>query len=70
MLFRRPSSSTKPTRRRPRPTQQQRFLAQSRVSAAKSEKILAEEAAIYDAVADALDGARLELDQIALVQLL
>ena len=48
----------------------QRFLAQSKVSAAKSEKILAEEAAIYDAVAGALDGARLELDQIALVQLL
>ena len=46
-----------------------RFLAQSKVAAAKAEEILADEAAIYDSVTAALDGARLELDQIALVQM-
>ncbi len=46
-----------------------RWLAQSRVKTAEADKVLAAEAKIYDAVADALDGARLELDQSALVQL-
>ena len=46
-----------------------RWLSQSKVKAAEAERVLSAEAAIYDAVAGALDGARLELDQSALVQL-
>ena len=46
-----------------------RWLSQSKVKAAEADRVLSAEAAIYDAVADALDGARLELDQSALVQL-
>jgi hypothetical protein len=42
---------------------------QSKVKAPDADRVLAAEAKIYDAVADALDGARLELDQSALVQL-
>jgi ATP-dependent helicase HepA len=46
-----------------------RWLVQSKVKAAEADKVLAAEARLYDAVAEALDGARLELDQSALVQL-
>jgi hypothetical protein len=46
-----------------------RWLAQSKVKAAEAEKVLSAEAALFDAVAEALDGAHLELDQSALVQL-
>ena len=46
-----------------------RWLSQSKVKAPEAERVLAAEAAIYDAVAAALDGARLELDQCALIQL-
>jgi ATP-dependent helicase HepA len=46
-----------------------RWLAQANVKAAKREKILEEEARFYDAAIAALDGAGLELDQVALVQL-
>jgi ATP-dependent helicase HepA len=46
-----------------------RWLLQSKVKAPDADRVLAAEAKIYDAVADALDGARLELDQSALVQL-
>ena len=46
-----------------------RWLSQSKVKAAEAGRVLAAEAAIYDAVAVALDGARLELDQAALMQL-
>jgi hypothetical protein len=46
-----------------------RWLSQSKVSAASAEKVLAAEAKLYDDAASALDGARLELDQAALVQL-
>jgi ATP-dependent helicase HepA len=46
-----------------------RWLAQSKVKTAEADKVLAAEAKLYDAVAEALDGARLELDQSALVQL-
>jgi ATP-dependent helicase HepA len=46
-----------------------RWLAQSKVSAAEAEKVLASEARVYEQAAAALDGARLELDQVALVQL-
>ncbi|HUJ29272.1 MAG TPA: helicase-related protein [Myxococcales bacterium] len=47
----------------------QRWLSQARVKAADAERALAAEAKLYDAAAEALDGARLELDQAALVQL-
>jgi ATP-dependent helicase HepA len=47
-----------------------RFLSQNRTSAAERDKILAAEGRLYDHVSEALDGARLELDQSALVQLL
>ena len=47
-----------------------RWLSQSKVKPAEADRVLAAEAAIYDAVAVALDGARLELDQSALVQLI
>jgi hypothetical protein len=47
-----------------------RFLAQSRSPAGVREKLLAAEGRLYDQILDALDGARLELDQSALVQLL
>jgi ATP-dependent helicase HepA len=46
-----------------------RWLAQSKVKTVEAEKVLAGEAKLYDAVAEALDGARIELDQSALVQL-
>ena len=46
-----------------------RWLDQSKVKAAEADRVLAAEAKLYDAVAEALDGARLELDQSALVQL-
>jgi len=46
-----------------------RWLSQSQVPAASAEKVLAAEAKLYDEAAAALDGARLELDQAALVQL-
>jgi ATP-dependent helicase HepA len=47
-----------------------RFLAQSKVDAAEREKLIAAEGLLYDQIGEALDGARLELDQAALVQLL
>jgi ATP-dependent helicase HepA len=47
-----------------------RWLSQSKASPAQREKILQEEARVHDAAMEALDGARLELDQSALVQLL
>ena len=47
-----------------------RWLMQSKVPAAQREKLLAEEGRLHDASAAALDGARLELDQAALIQLL
>ena len=46
-----------------------RWLSQSKVKAADAERALAAEAAVYEAAARALEGARLELDQAALVQL-
>jgi ATP-dependent helicase HepA len=46
-----------------------RWLSQSKVKKAEAEKVLAAEAAVYDAAAAALDEARLELDQASLVQL-
>jgi ATP-dependent helicase HepA len=46
-----------------------RWLAQSRVKPAEAEKARAAEAKLYDEAAEALLGARLELDQAALVQL-
>jgi ATP-dependent helicase HepA len=46
-----------------------RWLSQSQVPAASAEKVLAAEAKLYDDAAAALEGARLELDQAALVQL-
>ena len=47
-----------------------RWLAQGKVKAAQREKIVAEEARLHDAAIAALDGAGLELDQVALVQLI
>ena len=47
-----------------------RWLAQGKAKSAEREKILQEEAQVHDAAIEALDGARLELDQSALVQLL
>ena len=47
-----------------------RFLAQSRVAAAERDQLLESEGRLYDQVEAALGGARLELDQVALVQLL
>ncbi len=46
-----------------------RWLAQSKVPAAEAEKVLARESRVYEESAAALEGARLELDQAALVQL-
>jgi ATP-dependent helicase HepA len=46
-----------------------RWLAQSRVKAAEAERALAAEAKVFDSALQALDGARLELDQAALIQL-
>jgi ATP-dependent helicase HepA len=46
-----------------------RWLQQSRVRGPPAEKVLAAEAKLHEAVAGALDGARLELDQAALIQL-
>jgi len=47
-----------------------RWLAQSKAKAPQREQILQDERRIHDAAIAALDGARLELDQSALVQLL
>ena len=47
-----------------------RWLSQTKAKPAQREKILAEEARIHDGAIAALDGAGLELDQVALVQLL
>ena len=47
-----------------------RWLLQGKAKPAQREKILQEEARVHDAAMEALDGARLELDQSALVQLL
>ncbi len=46
-----------------------RWLSQSGARKSDAERVLAAEAKLYDDVAAALDGARLELDQAALVQL-
>jgi ATP-dependent helicase HepA len=46
-----------------------RWLAQSKVPPAEAGNVLSREAQVYDEAAAALDGARLELDQAALVQL-
>jgi len=46
-----------------------RWLAQSKVPAAEAEKVMARESRVYEESAAALEGARLELDQAALVQL-
>ena len=46
-----------------------RWLSQSKVKAADASKVLAAEAAVYDAAATALEEARLELDQASLIQL-
>jgi len=46
-----------------------RWLAQSKVGKADAARALRAEAAVYEEAAAALDGARLELDQAALVQL-
>ena len=46
-----------------------RWLTQSKVKPAEAEKALAAEAAVYDGASAALEGARLELDQVSLVQL-
>jgi hypothetical protein len=47
-----------------------RWLSQTKAKPAQREKVLQEEARVHDAAMEALDGARLELDQSALVQLL
>jgi hypothetical protein len=46
-----------------------RWLAQSEVPAEEAARVLAAEAQIHQEASAALDGARLELDQAALVQL-
>ncbi|HEY4729933.1 MAG TPA: helicase-related protein, partial [Myxococcales bacterium] len=46
-----------------------RWLAQSKVPAAEAAKVLAAETRIHEEATAALDGARLELDQAALIQL-
>jgi len=46
-----------------------RWLAQSGAKAKQRDRILAEDAAMYEAASSALDGARLELDQAAVAQL-
>jgi len=46
-----------------------RWLLQSKAKPADADRALAAEAKVYQAAASALDGARLELDQAALVQL-
>jgi ATP-dependent helicase HepA len=46
-----------------------RWLAQGSAKESERERILAEDAALYDAAGEALDGARLEMDQIAVAQL-
>ena len=47
-----------------------RWLSQSGAKAKERERILAEDAAQYEAARAALDGARLELDQAAVAQLI
>ena len=51
-------------------TRLRRWLSQTKAKPAQREKILEEEARFHDAAIAALDGATLELDQVALVQLL
>ena len=46
-----------------------RWLAQSKVGEADAKRVLEAEAKLYEDAAAALDDARLELDQAALVQL-
>ena len=46
-----------------------RWLSQSKVKGAEAQRVLVSEASLHEAVSAALDGARLELDQAALVQL-
>ena len=46
-----------------------RWLAQSKVGEAEAKRVLQAEAKVHEDAAAALDGARLELDQVALVQL-
>jgi|GEM_PF-241811 len=48
----------------------ERWLMQSKVPQEKREELLADEARLHDQIAAALDGARLELDQAALIQLI
>jgi len=47
----------------------ERWLAQSGAKSKQRERILAGDAAVYEAASSALDGARLELDQAAVAQL-
>ncbi|GAC1342246.1 MAG: hypothetical protein NVSMB23_14720 [Myxococcales bacterium] len=47
-----------------------RFLSQNRTPARLRDELVAAEGKLYEQISDALDGARLELDQSALVQLL
>jgi hypothetical protein len=47
----------------------QRWLSQTKAKPAQRERVLDEEARFHDAALAALDGAKLELDQAALVQL-
>ncbi len=47
-----------------------RWLSQGKVSKAKAAALLEEDGKVFDSAATALDGARLELDQAALIQLL
>jgi len=47
----------------------ERWLLQSKVPAGEAEKVLAREARVFEEAVGALEGARLELDQAALVQL-
>ena len=47
-----------------------RWLLQSRAKAAERDRILRQEAQLHDSALAALDGARLELDQAALIQLI
>jgi ATP-dependent helicase HepA len=46
-----------------------RWLSQSKVAASEADKLVSQEAQLFDQAAAALDGARLELDQVALIQL-
>jgi hypothetical protein len=46
-----------------------RWLSQSKVPEGEAQEVIAREARVYEEAAEALNGARLELDQAALVQL-